>query len=183
MGETTHPARNCESCGSGLTASPRDRAVCVHCRLFGSVVAGRTGCIIWAAGTNNEGYGKLKINGVIRAAHRMAYELLVAPIPVGFHLDHLCHTRDTACPGGNTCRHRRCINPHHLEPVSGRTNILRGRGPAAVNAVKTHCSRGHAYSESNTRIDRNGKRHCRACRARYEQEARDRRAAAREALR
>ena len=43
-----------------------------------------------------------------------------------------------------------------------RENTLRGAGPAAVNAQKTHCIRGHLFDESNTRIYR-GRRSCKIC--------------------
>lgn len=32
------------------------------------------------------------------------------------------------------------------------------------NAQKTHCKNGHAYDETNTRRDPDGRRHCRTCR-------------------
>ena len=32
-----------------------------------------------------------------------------------------------------------------------------------ANRRKTHCPQGHEYTAENTRIDRNGKRHCRTC--------------------
>ena len=51
---------------------------------------------------------------VRRAARdRVAYELLVSPIPDGHVLDHLC-------------RRRSCVNPKHLEPVLPRENLSRG---------------------------------------------------------
>jgi hypothetical protein len=60
-----------------------------------------------------------------RLAHRVVYEALVGPIPEGLQLDHLCHTLDRTCPGGPTCRHRRCVSPGHLEPVTGQENAER----------------------------------------------------------
>jgi len=183
MGETTHPTWTCERCGSAFAWNRRRRGMCPRCRIFTNAVAAEAGCIMWTASTNKDGYGKLNISQTTHAAHRLAYELMVGPIPLGLHLDHLCHTRDASCPGGATCQHRRCVNPYHLEPVTDRTNILRGRSRAATNAVKTHCPRGHLYDESNTRVDKNGKRHCRACRAYYELQAPTQRRARREARR
>jgi len=63
-----------------------------------------------------------------RLAHRIAYQLVVGPIPDGLVLDHLCHTRDPDCADNANCPHRRCVNPAHLEPVTRRENIARGRG-------------------------------------------------------
>ncbi len=48
--------------------------------------------------------------------------------------------------------------------VTNRQNILKGFGPAAVNARKSHCVHGHKFSFGNMRINR-GKRHCRLCEA------------------
>lgn len=74
------------------------------------------------------GYGYFALgNAGNMLAHRYAYELVVGPVPAGLDLDHLCHSRDLDCPGG-ACLHRRCVNPAHLEPVSRRENLARGRG-------------------------------------------------------
>lgn len=83
-------------------------------------------------------------------AHRVAYRSLRGEIPVGLVLDHLC-------------RNKRCVNPWHLEAVSQRTNVLRGRGPTAVNARRTICVNGHALVPENTGRTRDGRRFCREC--------------------
>ncbi|MEU6204615.1 HNH endonuclease signature motif containing protein [Micromonospora musae] len=69
-------------------------------------------------------------------AHRAAYYLFVGEVAEGLELDHLC-------------RQRRCVNPNHLEPVTGRENVLRGVGLTAKNATKTHCPRGHELAPGN----------------------------------
>lgn len=63
-------------------------------------------------------------------------------------LDHLC---------GIT----RCINPEHLEPVTNRENILRGKGIATKNIQKTHCKHGHLLKD-NVYIFRTS-RICKTC--------------------
>jgi hypothetical protein len=84
-------------------------------------------------------------------AHRAVYEMEVGPIADGLEIDHLC-------------RNRGCVNPAHLEPVTHKENVLRGATVPGLNAVKTHCLRGHEFDEENTRhIARNGRRVCRAC--------------------
>lgn len=109
-----------------------------------------TGCIEWTACVDPDGYGRIKVDGQTRMAHRVAYEMFVGPIPEGLHLDHLC-------------RNRKCINPHHLDPVSSLVNTRRGAG----HGSETHCPQGHEYSGANLRIstDRFGykHRHCRTC--------------------
>lgn len=108
-------------------------------------------CWLWrgAIEPGHRGYGRMNIEGRSRVAHRVGYELLVGPIPEGLQLDHLC-------------RVRRCVNPEHLEPVTPRENLLRGKTLAAANAAKTHCPVGHAYTPENTIFD--AKRRIRSCR-------------------
>jgi hypothetical protein len=107
-------------------------------------------CWLWTRSRNGKGYAEIKVGGRHHAVHRLAYELLVGPIPAGLVLDH-------------TCRVRHCVNPEHLEPVTNAENILRGEGFGAKNAAKTHCPQGHPYDEVNTVIRPNGNRRCRAC--------------------
>jgi len=109
-------------------------------------------CWIWQ-GANKDGYGQLRMGGRtgrLVQAHCFAYETFIAPISEGLTVDHLCRT-----PA--------CVNPLHLEPVTNRVNILRGIGPTAENARKTHCKRGHEFSAENTYV-RKGMRNCIACR-------------------
>ena len=108
-----------------------------------AVTAG-DGCWEWNGYVRPNGYGQFGRN---QAAHRVAYELGVGPIPQGMELDHLC-------------RNRRCVRPSHLEPVSHPENTR--RGGAAVKA----CPQGHPYDEANTywlKSPGTGRRHCRAC--------------------
>jgi len=87
-------------------------------------------CWPWTGFVQSNGYGVRSTHnpGETRLAHRIAYEQLVGPIPAGLVLDHLCHTRDPDCADNDGCPHRRCCNPAHLEPVTRRENIARGRG-------------------------------------------------------
>ena len=109
-------------------------------------------CWLWTASLQ-DGYGRVWNENTMLLAHRYGYEILVAPIPESLTLDHLC-------------RNRRCVNPDHLEPVSLKENILRGEGKGAKNAVKTHCPKGHEYTDANIRQGRMmkyGYRQCRIC--------------------
>lgn len=111
---------------------------------------GPNGCWLWMSSCSGGGYGQVSNRGG-RRAHRVAYELLVGPIPKGLCLDHLCENP-------------RCVNPDHLEPVTQRTNTLRSKtSAAAINERKTHCPQGHPYDEGNTRYKRDGSRVCRTC--------------------
>ena len=118
-------------------------------------LAGPNGCWLWTAGHTSHGYGAFNYRvGTLwkqAYAHRLAYEAVIGPIPPGLQIDHLC-------------RNRACVNPEHLEPVTRKTNLLRGASFSAVNARKTHCVRGHEFSASNTYMRRSGRRGCRSCR-------------------
>ena len=118
-------------------------------------------CWLWNASTNQGGYGQFKVGPRPHLAHRVAFEALAGPIPAGLQLDHLC-------------RNRTCCNPAHLEPVTGRENVLRGDMFAARQVARTHCPAGHPLASDN--LDayelRHGRRKCKTChrdreRARY----------------
>jgi hypothetical protein len=117
-------------------------------------IAGGTECWLWSASTSTTGYGQFAVKRgakkcVVRA-HRFAYEITHGPIPAGLVIDHLCNEP-------------LCVNPAHLRAVTNRENVLRGSGPTAQNARKTHCPRGHAYDAGNTHVNPNGQRVCREC--------------------
>lgn len=105
-------------------------------------------CWEWA-GHKHQGYGFLSHGGRRYRAHRLAYEFAKGPIPDGLVTDHLCRN-----PG--------CVNPAHLEAVTNRENVLRGIGPSAQNARKTHCGRGHYIGEGHYWL-LDGKRVCKKC--------------------
>ncbi len=108
------------------------------------------GCWQWIGAKHSEGYGVIRADGRPAYAHRVAYELLVGPIPEGLDIDHLC-------------RNRLCVNPTHLEPVTRRENLLRGDTITADQTRRTHCPQGHPYEGDNLFHDKKGRRYCRAC--------------------
>lgn len=109
-----------------------------------------SGCWQWTAGCTEDGYPVFSIHGKSVRGHRFSYELTNGPIEDGLQVDHLC-------------RNRGCVNPLHMEIVSPRENVLRSMSPAALNAAKEFCSRGHEFNEKNTYRYKN-KRTCRTCR-------------------
>jgi hypothetical protein len=121
-------------------------------RFMAKVEKQEDGCWFWIAATDRQGYGQFSFSSRRRVAraHRVAYELLVGPIPDGLILDHLC-------------RNPSCVNPTHLEAVTVGENTLRGNSPAAQQARQTHCKRGHPFTPENTRMEAGGRR-CRICR-------------------
>ncbi|WP_316886350.1 HNH endonuclease signature motif containing protein [Ralstonia thomasii] len=115
-----------------------------------------SGCWIWMGALDRDGYGQIGARGKSLKAHRASYEMFTGPIPKELHIDHLC-------------RVRACCNPHHLEPVTPRENVLRSEGVAAACAVKTCCVNGHPYDETNTGVH-NNKRYCRECKKKRNRE-------------
>ena len=118
-------------------------------------------CWIWTAGKNEGGYGQFTPSrGKNMRAHRFSYELTVGPTPKGAPLDHICHDPNE-CHGGDNCPHRACVNPDHLRVSSNDENTSNERSRHS-NSRKTHCVKGHEYSDENTRIWA-GRRYCVTC--------------------
>lgn len=117
-----------------------------------------SGCWEWTGAHNGSGYGRISVNGVHMATHRVTYAWARGSIPTGLVLDHLC-------------RNPRCCNPSHLEAVTVQENALRGPGSVTV------CKAGHEFTDSNT-YRLNGRRWCRACGAARERARRASRKAA-----
>jgi hypothetical protein len=96
----------------------------------------------------------LRANKRWGCVHRYIWERQNGLIPDGMVIDHIC-------------RNRACCNVDHLRVVSRAVNALENSiSLPALNAKKTHCPKGHMYSESNTyRKVCDGGRICRKCHA------------------
>lgn len=78
-----------------------------------------TGCVRWTGSHTKAGYGEVVVPGSgKRYVHRVVYEFLVGPIPVGLTLDHVAE---------RGCAYRDCANVDHLEPVTQGENARRGQ--------------------------------------------------------
>ncbi len=108
-------------------------------------------CWLWQKGKTTAGYGTVRLEGKTRYVHRLSYEAIIGPIPIGYDIDHLC-------------RNTICYNPEHLEAVTHMENMSRGK-----HARKTHCPKGHPYSGDNLYIGKQKRggtvaRRCKECR-------------------
>ena len=123
-------------------------------------------CWPWRGSTAPAGYGRARLNGVLKQAHVHVYELHHGPVPVGLVVDHACHNIDASCIGGVHCRHRSCCNPAHLRVVERAVNVMDGKGICAEKARQTHCRAGHPLPDP----DHRRKRRCKLCEARQYRE-------------
>lgn len=69
-------------------------------RLGSKIRKTKAGCWIWL-GARSQRYGVLKVNGRLRGAHRVQWEITRGPIPPGMFVLHRCDVP-------------RCVNPGHL---------------------------------------------------------------------
>jgi hypothetical protein len=113
--------------------------------LYARAIESPDGCWLWQGWLDDLGYARIRTGSKHLRAHRVSYELMVAEIPDGLVIDHLC-------------RNRNCVNPYHMEPVTQSVNAERGN--KARTAEKTQCKNGHELPEyQGTR------RFCNPCRA------------------
>lgn len=110
-------------------------------------------CWLWVAGTS-KGYGMFYCDGKVQVAHLWIWEQVNGPVPEGLELDHA---------SSKGCTSRNCVRLDHLEPVTHKENMLRGKGFASMNAQKTHCPKGHSYTGNNLYVNLNGWRSCKIC--------------------
>lgn len=126
-----------------------------------------SGCWIWCAangGRDNRKYGYIRVSKErMIHAHIFSYFTYKGDVPKGLVLDHICKNSE-------------CVNPDHLEPVTHRVNILRGDGLGAKHARRTHCNKGHPFTEDNVvHFSSEIRRRCLICQRETGQRFRDRR--------
>ncbi len=114
------------------------------------------GCWEWI-GQKCRSYGRYDfvVDGKMQRhrAHRIAVHLLLGSIDPTLTVDHLC-------------RNKGCVNPDHLRVVTEGVNVLASYSTSAQNKRKTHCIRGHEFTDANTyrKAGTPNHRYCRICR-------------------
>lgn len=111
-----------------------------------------TGCWIWTGTYFRYNYGQIRIKRKKYLAHRISWALHNGRYPGS--KEFICHKCDTPP----------CVNPYHLYAGTALDNsrdmLVRGRN----YFKKTHCPKGHPYSDENTLvIKKSGVRYCKAC--------------------
>lgn len=110
------------------------------------------GCLEWTGARATGGYGQVRLSGLNVLVHRYVWELANGPIPDGMCVCHACDNPP-------------CCNVDHLflGTKSDNNADMATKGRARNrNTGKSHCKRGHEFTEANT-MPRRGGRECRAC--------------------
>ncbi len=127
-----------------------------------------SGCWIWKASKNKQGYGYFKLDGRMQKAHRVSWMIFSGSV-----------VKDDTCVLHH-CDNPSCVRPNHLflgtysdnlidSFKKGRRDQHRGSGVdwVEIRGVKgkkrSRCNRGHPFSGSNLYINRSGYQICRAC--------------------
>lgn len=125
-------------------------------RLAAGLVRMPNGCLEWTGDTNAGGYGVIRVDGKQPLTHRFAWELTHGPIPPGIRVLHHCD--NPPC-----CDAEKCLFlGTDADNVGDMMAKGRGRQGEFQRAI-THCPDGHLYDDANTRVGRDGRRHCRKC--------------------
>lgn len=119
-------------------------------RFWAKVDVQEQGCWEWLGARGVKGYGNFDVSGKTFRAHRVSAMIHFGMFDQRLFVLHHCDNPS-------------CVRPGHLylgDAVQNmRDRVARGRD---ANANKTHCPKGHPYSEENTSVTVSGRR-CRIC--------------------
>ncbi len=114
-------------------------------------IRAKNGCLEWQGSYTQNGYPRMSLRGLENRGNRVIWTLYNGSIKNGLFVLH-------------ECDNKKCLEISHLKLGTNFDNmqdaIKRNRNPFKN---KTHCKRGHPFNDKNTRINKNGSRHCRRC--------------------
>lgn len=90
-------------------------------------------CLIWTGGTDQNGYGAIRLRGGMEGAHRYAWERVHGPIPEGMTVDHTNHCN------------KACVEISHLRlatSAQNNTNLAGPRSHSTSGVRNVHRYRG-----------------------------------------
>ena len=70
-----------------------------------------SGCLLYMGRLDEAGYARISCQGKNRIGSDAVYEMVHGPIPEGYEVDHICHTRH-------------CVEPTHLRLLTHRQNVI-----------------------------------------------------------
>lgn len=124
----------------------------------------KTGCWNWTGCLNGKGYAYIWIPVNRPGARYPTDGSTVQAYKIGWLL---ANGKDWSELAGlelhHKCENTKCVNPKHLELLTVRQHRRIGTSVVALNAQKTQCKRGHAYTKENTISLPGGRRWCRTC--------------------
>lgn len=96
-------------------------------------------CWLWRGALYSIGYGRLRVHGRERVAHRVAYELMIGPVPENALVGHLCDQRA-------------CVRPDHLELIEGIVRLTPEQVGKILQSLLPHRRLARLNGVSHTRI-------------------------------
>ena len=84
-----------------------------------------TKCWVWSGEMATNGYGKIKVFGRYKSAHRFSHELNNGPIEEGMEILH-------------SCDNRKCVNPDHLRQGTHAENMQEAAERGRMRSGKDH---------------------------------------------